>query len=148
MVTSVYTIASQVRTPQSVVDSFFRQKPPVPAAKETAKRYHPRHKHIWATLAGKDVALARLAQQVTAREGEYIRDRVALCDGYEPLQTRLTKQFPDFSLILDFIHADEYLWDVANSLLGENHAQRLTWMTDYTLKILSSQTEQVIASFQ
>jgi len=85
---------------------------------------------------------------VTAREGEHICDRVALCDGYEPLQTRLTKQFPDFSLILDFIHADEYLWDVANSLLGENHPDRLTWMADHTLKLLSSQTQQVIASFQ
>jgi hypothetical protein len=148
MVTTVYTIASQVRTPPSVVESFFQQKPIDPAPPKTAQRDQPRHKHIWATLEGKDVALARLAQQVAAREGEHIYDRVALCDGYEPLQTRLTKQFPDFNLILDFIHADEYLWDVANSLLGENHPHRLTWMADHTLKILSSQTEQVIASFQ
>lgn len=148
MVTTVYSIASQVRTPQSVVNSFFQHNHADPVPKETADRGRPHHKHIWATLEGKDVALARLAQQVAAREGEHIRDRVALCDGYEPLQSRLTKQFPDFSLILDFIHADEYLWDVANSLLGENHPQRLAWMTDHTLKILASQTEQVIASFQ
>lgn len=148
MVTTIYTIASQVRTPQSVVDSFFQHHPTAPTPQETAKGCRPRHKHLWATLAGKDAALARLAQQVAAREGEHIRHRVALCDGYEPLQSRLTQQFPDFSLILDFIHADEYLWDVANSLLGENHPQRLTWMADHTLKILSSQTQQVIASFQ
>jgi hypothetical protein len=73
---------------------------------------------------------------------------VALCDGYEPLQTRLTKQFPDFTLVLDFIHADEYLWDVANAVLGEQHPHRLDWMVDYTLKILSSQTQQVITTFQ
>jgi hypothetical protein len=73
---------------------------------------------------------------------------VALGDGYEPLQTRVTKQFSNFTLILDFIHADEYLWDVANALLGEQHPQRLDWMADHTLKILSGQTEQVIASFQ
>ena len=148
MVTTVYTIARNERTPQQVVDSFFQQKKTEPAAQETATRDRPHHKHIWATLDGKDAALARLAQQVAAREGEHICDRVALCDGYEPLQTRLTKQFPDFSLILDFIHADEYLWDVANSLLGENHPDRLTWMADHSLKILSSQTHQVIASFQ
>jgi hypothetical protein len=144
MVTSIYTIAAQMRTPQAVVDSFFRHKP----SATSPNRCHPQHKHIWATLDGKDAALARLAQQVASREGDHILARVALCDGYEPLQTRITKQFPDFTLILDFIHADEYLWEVANALLGEQHPRRLEWMADYTLKILSGQTEQVIAWFQ
>jgi len=144
MVTSIYTIAAHIRTPQAVVDSFFRHTP----TEAVSNRSRPQHKHIWATLDGKDAALARLAQQVTAREGNHIRARVALCDGYEPLQTRITKQFSDFTLILDFIHADEYLWDVVNALLGEQHPQRLDWMADHTLKILSGQTEQVIASFQ
>lgn len=146
LVTSVYTIAPHIRTPQAVVDSFFQQNATATSGQEC--RGHPQHKNIWATLDGKDAALERLAQQVAARQGEHILDRVALCDGYEPLQTRLTKQFPDFTLILDFIHADEYLWAVANALLGEQNPQRLTWMADYTLKILSSQTEQIIASFQ
>jgi hypothetical protein len=144
MVTSIYTIAAHRRTPQAVVDSFFRHTP----ADTAPNHCRPHHKHIWATLDGKDAALARLAQQVAAREGTHILARVALCDGYEPLQTRLTKQFPDFTLILDFIHADEYLWNVVTSVLGEQHPHRLEWMADYTLKILSGQTEQVIASFQ
>lgn len=144
MVTSIYTIAAHIRTPQAVVDSFFRHNPMPPSP----NRSRPQHKHIWATLAGKDAALARLAHQVTAREGDHLRARVALCDGYEPLQTRITQQFPDFTLILDFIHADEYLWDVANVLLGEQHPHRLEWMAEHTLKILSGQTQQVIASFQ
>jgi hypothetical protein len=127
-----------------VVDSFFRPQPTAPSP----NRCQPHHKHIWATLDGKETALARLAQQVARREGNHIRDRVALCDGYEPLQTRISHQFPDFTLILDFIHADEYLWDVVNVLLGEQHPQRLDWMADYTLKILSGQTQQVITSFQ
>ena len=148
MVTSVYTIAAHSRTPQAVIDSFFQQNPTDTVCQQDPTRCRPQHKHIWATLAGKDAALERLAQQVAAREGEHILDRVALCDGCEPLQTRMTKQFPDFTLILDFIHADEYLWDVANALLGEKNPQRLAWMAEYTLKILSSQTEPVIATFQ
>jgi hypothetical protein len=144
VVTSIYTIAAHHRTPQAVVDSFFRQ-----TSTETGPNHcRPHHKHIWATLDGKGAALARLAHQVARREGDHIRARVALCDGYEPLQTRLTHQFPDFTLILDFIHADEYLWAVANSLLGEQHPQRLDWMADHTLKLLSAQTQQLIASFQ
>jgi len=148
MVTSVYTIAAHIRTPQAVVDSFFQQNSTATASQEKAIPYHPQHKHIWATLDGKDAALERLAQQVARRKGAPILDRVALCDGYEPLQTRMTNQFPDFTLILDFIHADEYLWDVVNALLGEQNPQRLEWMADYTLKILSGQTESVIATFQ
>ncbi len=148
MVTSVYTIAAHLRTPQAVVDSFFQQTPTATARQENTSRDHPQQKQVWATLAGKEAALTRLAHQVATRDGEHIVHRVALCDGYEPLQTRMTKYFPDFTLILDFIHADEYLWDVANALLGEHHPHRLAWMADYTLKILSSQTDQVIATFQ
>lgn len=148
MVTSVYTIATHIRSPQAVVASFFQQKPTVTSPTQDPTPSRPQHKHIWATLAGKDTALERLAQQVAAREGEHIVDRVALCDGYEPLQIRMTKYFPGFTLILDFIHADEYLWAVATALLGEKNPQRLQWMAEHTLKILSSQTQQVIATFQ
>jgi hypothetical protein len=148
MVTSVYTIAANSRTPQAVVDSFFQQNQTDTSPKKKVTHARPQHKHIWATLAGKETALERLAQQVAPRQGDHIRARVALCDGYEPLQTRMIKQFPDFTLILDFIHADEYLWDVANALLGEQNPHRLEWMADYSLKILSGQTGSVIATFQ
>jgi hypothetical protein len=99
-------------------------------------------------LEGKDVALERLVKQVAAREGDHIQQRVALCDGCEALQSRLENRFGDFTLILDFIHADEYLWAVANSLLGETHPQRLTWMADQTLHMLSGQTAQLITQFR
>ena len=146
IVTSVYTIPPQPRTPQQVVDSFFHRSQPDP--KEKVVRPKPQNKHIWATLDGKDAALDRLRPLVTAREGAHIQHRVALCDGCEALQTRLQACFETFTLILDFIHADEYLWAVANSLLGENHPHRLDWMAAHTLQILSGQTAQVIAEFR
>ncbi len=135
IVTTVYTFAPQPRTPQQVVDSFFHRSQPDP--KEKGIRPKPQNKHIWATLDGKDAALDRLRPLVTAREGAHIQHRVALCDGCEALQTRLQARFETFTLILDFIHADEYLWAVANSLLGENHPHRLDWMAAHTLQILS-----------
>lgn len=144
MVTTVYTIAPQPRTPQEVVDSFFDPK----ETKQQVSRPRPQNKHVWATLEGKDTALDRLRNQVVTREGAHILQRVALCDGCEALQTRMENRFETFTLILDFIHADEYLWDVANSLLGENHPHRLAWMKDHTLQILSGQTEQLIANFR
>jgi hypothetical protein len=144
IVTTVYTIAPQPRTPQEVVDSFFDQK----ETKENVSYPKPQNKHVWATLDGKDTALDRLLKQVANREGEHIQHRAALCDGCEALQTRIEDRFATFTLILDFIHADEYLWDVANSLFGETYPQRLAWMKEHSLQILSGQTEQLIAKFR
>jgi hypothetical protein len=148
IVTTVYTIATAQRTPEEVVASFFGQTQGEITAQTVSSRPHPQNKHVWATLAGKDAALSRLARQVGPRQGSHIRHKVALCDGCEALQSRIASQFPDFTLILDFIHADEYLWEVANRLLGETNEQRLGWMADYTLRILSGETRQVITDFR
>jgi hypothetical protein len=144
----VYTIAAAPRTPEEVVASFFAQNRGATLPHTTAPRSTPQNKHIWATLAGKETALARLARQVTPRQGSHITHRVALCDGCEALQSRLAAQFRDFSQILDFIHANEYLWDVANSLLGETHERRDEWMAEHTLQMLTGHTAQLVAEFR
>ncbi len=146
VVTSVYTIETAPRTPKEVVASFFElpQDPKQPASPHSK----PQNKHIWATLDGKETALSRLAGQVAQRQGDHIQHKVALCDGCEALQSRMAAQFSDFSLVLDFIHASEYLWDVANCLLGEANPDRLDWMSHQTLRMLSGQTQQVIADFR
>ena len=145
IVTAVYSIAAKPRTPEEVVASYFNHEL---GEKHAAPPPKPQNKHIWATLDGKDTALARLSWQVGLRQGEHILHQVALCDGCEALQSRITAQFADFSLILDFIHADEYLWKVANSLLGEGNHQRFEWMAQHTLQMLSGNTVQLITNFR
>lgn len=148
IVTGIYTIEPNLRTPEEVVASFFH-KDETPAPKECAsKRSKPQHKQLWTTLQGKDVALERLARQVKKREGHHIKHRIALTDGAEALQVRVLNYCPDFTLILDFIHADEYLWDVANRLFDEKDPLRTAWVEARTLKMLSGQTQQVIAEFR
>jgi len=141
VVTSVYSIAPVVRTAEQVIASFYDQAHPF-------KPSQPKNKHLWATLDGKEAALRRLSRQVVSRQGSHIQHQIALCDGCEALQTRLAKQFPDFTQILDFIHANEYLWAVANALLGETNEQRFEWMKTRTLQLLSGQTKQLIAEFR
>jgi hypothetical protein len=148
IVTTVYTIAGVPRTPEQVVASFFYQDQGTASEQATSKRTKPQNKHIWATLEGKDTALARLAKQVAPRQGSHILHKVALCDGCEALQSRIETQFPDFNLLLDFIHANEYLWKVANSLLGESSELRTEWVAKQTLHMLSGQTEQIITEFR
>ncbi len=148
IVTAVYTIACAPRTSEEVVASFFHQDQDSALQTTSSKRPKPQHKHIWATLDGKDVALDRLAKQVVPRQGNHILHKVALCDGCEALQSRIEARFPDFNLVLDFIHPNEYLWKVANSLLGETNEQRIEWVADRTLQMLSGETEQIIAEFR
>lgn len=146
VVTTAYTIAPHIRTPEQVVASFFGQdeaSDPLPS-----QRSKPQNKQIWATLDGKDAALQRLARLITLRDGAHIQARIALTDGCEALQQRVQHYLPGFTLILDFIHANEYLWKAANSLFGEQAPQRNPWVKQQTLAILSGQTEQVIADLR
>lgn len=145
IVTTIYTIPAAPRTASEVTASFFKENQPKKRFQKDAK---PKNKYIWATLDGKDVALSRLSIQVALRESAHVLHRVALCDGCQALQSRMVLQFQGFMLILDFVHANEYLWDVANSLLGEASEQRLEWVKSRTLQILSGQTEQVIAELR
>lgn len=142
IVTTVYSIKKKVRSPEEVVGSYFEGKK---VAKQPPK---PKNKHVWATLDGKDAALSRLSKQVSVRQGDHIQYQVALSDGCEALQTRITDQFPDFVLILDFIHAEEYLWDVANRLLGEDNEERVKWVAEHTLKMLSGETDNIVQEFR
>jgi len=146
IVTAVYTIAANLRTPEDVVNSFFQQNQDTKKSKISPPK--PQNKHIWATLDGKETALARLGQQVEPRQGSHIQHRVALADGCEALQERIKEQFPDFTLILDFVHANEYLWKVANSLLGESNERREKWVKKQTELMLSGKTKQVIDDFR
>lgn len=145
IVTALYTIAATPRTPQAVVDSLFYLKSPLtPGTQPTL----PRHKQLEATLEGKDSALQRLAQRCATRQGAHIQAKIALCDGCEALQTRLLHTFPDFTLVLDFIHANEYLWQVANALWGEASPDRLPWMQQQALRLLSGQTAALLLEFR
>ena len=151
IVTSAYTIAPAVRTPESVVTSYF-DLTKAEFAKETqlpdgAARPKPQNKYVWATLDGKDAALSRLSRLINLHEGDHIQERVALCDGCEALQLRIAIHLSGFTLLLDFIHASEYLWKVANVLLGETNPLRTEWMAQKTLLMLSGKTDQIIADF-
>ncbi len=148
--TAIYTIAPAVRTPEEVVGSLFRD--PAQAATEGAAdreaREGPRHKQLWVTLAGKDAALAAAAARVARRDGPHLTHRVALTDGSQALQERVQRQFPTFTLVLDLIHATEYLWKAANALLGETNPRRTAWVKARTLQLVRSQSAWVVADLR
>jgi hypothetical protein len=143
VVTALYTIAPYPRTADGVVAALLREPDPPPAA----ARPRPIQKELRATLGGKDAALSCLAQRVAQREHAAVRHRVAVTDGAEALRRRMVAQLPAFTLVLDIIHATEYLWDAANALLGEGHPARTVWVRTRLRQVLAGQTAAVIAEF-
>jgi hypothetical protein len=117
-------------------------------AESAAARPRPVDKELRATLAGTADAMSRLAQRVAQRDGPHIQQRVALTDGAEALQQQLMTHVPEYTLILDIIHATEYLWDTANALLGETHPHRTAWVRADLEPLLAGQTDAVIAALE
>ena len=152
VVTAIYTIEPYFRTPQQVAEALLRDLVGDEETPSTATAQPPRPvpvgKEVRATLAGKDTAFERLTRRVAQREGQHIRHRVALTDGAEPLQCQVRNRLSTFTLILDIIHASEYLWDAANALLGETSPDRTPWVQEQLLHILSGRTSAVIQTLE
>jgi hypothetical protein len=140
IVTALYTIAPYPRTPQEVLSALLHEQ----RGADPAQRPRPVHKEVRATLSGKALAVRRLAERATLRDGLHVQDRVALTDGAEPLQQQMQVQLPDFTLVLDIIHATEYLWDSATALLTESSPERTPWVRRHLEQILMGQTAAVI----
>jgi hypothetical protein len=140
IVTALYTIAPYPRTPDDLVAALLREGEPIAAN----RRPRPQAKEQRATLAGKTVALTRLAPRAAQRDDAGIVHRVALTDGAVSLQTLMQQYFPGYTLVLDIIHATEYLWDAATALLGERHPDRTTWVREHLRLLLGGKVVEVI----
>jgi hypothetical protein len=144
VVTALYTIQPYQRTAEAVAAALLRE-PDRPTADP---RPRPIHQELRATLDGKAVALARLAARAQQREGPQIRDRVALTDGAPALQEQVRAALPAYPLVLDIIHAVEYLWAAANALLGERHPERTAWVRGHLLALLRGRLADVLAALE
>ncbi len=141
IVTSLYTITPYIRTPLDVRAALLHQERraahptrPVPVQKETR-----------ASLDGKAAAVQALQQRAAQRDGQHIRARVALTDGAESLQQHMITTFAEHTLILDIIHASEYLWATATALLGETSPLRTPWVAAKLDLLVAGQVGTLIA---
>lgn len=144
IVTSLYTVAAYVRTPADVRAALLHEErratPPA--------RPQPIAKEVRASLDGKAAAMGLLAQRAMLRDGPHIQSRVALTDGAESFQQQLLSAFPGFTLVLDIIHASEYLWDTATALLGETNPARSSWVSAKLALVLHGQSATVVSQLR
>jgi hypothetical protein len=144
VVTGLSTIAPYRRTPEEGVAALLRDSSHTGAA----ARPVPVGKDLRATLEGKQVAMTRLVERVAQRDTLPMQQRVALSDGAEALQQPFLTHFPQYTLVLDIIHATAYLWDAANALLGETHAGRTAWVRGHLEQRLAGHTEALLTALE
>jgi hypothetical protein len=141
-ITASYAIAPYPRTSDDIIQALV----PDSNSSDTPKKVRPTpvDKQLFGTLQGQEAAFDHLVEQVSRREHSQVRHRVALTDGNRGLKKRVQQHFPHFTLIIDIIHVTEYLWDVANTLLGETHAMRDTWMRDALRCVLDDDLDRLL----
>lgn len=138
-VAAVFDKAPLVRTPQQVVDSLFRA---VPVGDKPSRPSKPENKRVWASLTkGKSAVLEEVRQELLRRDPDRTRTLVALTDGERALQIRANNLKP--ILILDLIHALEYVWTAAHVFQPEGGAEAEVYAKLMTLRILEGNVAQV-----
>ena len=115
----------------------------------------PHNKHVFATLHGKKAAFDHLLDHVQKRDPEGQKLLIALLDGEPALEDRLLEELEarDLkhrldALILDLIHASEYLWDVGTALYGEKGSKRIRWVEKKLYALLDGQVSYVIGGLR
>ena len=144
---SRYTIEPAERSPAEVVARLLPADEVSASDRPVKPPTWPRpvNKELRASLDGKMAAVTRLAARAGEYDGPGITQRVALTDGADALQRAMLTLLPTYTLVLDIIHAVEYLWAAANGLLGERHPDRTDWVRSRLERLLNGQVAAVIS---
>jgi hypothetical protein len=141
-VTALYTIAPYHRCSDDIIHALLPAQSPKQEA--ASKRPTPTGKQIFGTLAGQEAAFEHLLKQLSQRDNPQLRHSVALTDGNRGLKKQVLEKLPHFTLIVDIMHVMEYLWEAANTLLGETHFMRETWMHDALRCLLEDDLDRLL----
>jgi len=148
-VAAVFTQQRRVRTPEEVVQSLFDPDLKIVDPAAPAARVRPEYKRVWASLiAGKEAVLAEVAAEMLRRDPLRGKEWVAVTDGERALQQRAAAAIrgvhPTLQLILDFLHALEYLWKAAYVFHPEKSPEAEAWVRERALRLLRGEVSQVV----
>ena len=141
-VSAVYTISPYNRSSDDIMRALLPRQ--VLDATVQSARPTPTGKRVFGTLAGQETAFEHIVEQVDQRDNSQLIHHVALTDGDRGLKKQVHKSLPHFTLIIDIMHVVEYLWEAANTLLGETHFMRETWMHDALRCLLEDDLDRLL----
>jgi hypothetical protein len=115
-----------------------------------AKRPRPADKRVWASVEKRARSVIREAfGEALRRDPSRKRRWVVLVDG-EPKQLRAVKKEArragvEVTIIVDFVHVLEYIWDAARALFGESNVKSESWVGDRLLALLTGRSGGEVA---
>ena len=166
MVTADFSFHPEARAPEDIVKALLHQftaEERTQAAQERQQRRQneipePRlalNKHVRAFLEGRATAIDYLMARLKKRDPLGQKDIIALVDGATGLDKAVLTALEEQGLkprvkavILDIIHATEYLWKAATALHGETGPARVRWIHDKLLDILQNNVGRVIGGLR
>lgn len=140
-VAAVYTIGKFVRTPDDIVDDLRRQK-------RAEKRPSPKGKRVWASVEKPPEEVLRAAfAEAHGRDPQRKKKWVALVDGNAKqieILRKLAKEYEvELVIVLDLIHAIEYLWSAAHVFHKAGTPEAEAYVSERLLKILRGEAGYV-----
>tara|TARA_B100001013_G_scaffold139525_1_gene82239 strand:- start:32 stop:1564 length:1533 start_codon:yes stop_codon:yes gene_type:complete len=166
VVTADFSFDPQARDPEEIVKGLLNQFTPQEKQQAQQKRKQrreegrpeprlPHNKHVFATLEGKPHAFEHLVAHVQKRDPSGAKPLIALLDGDPYLEDCLIQHLQAAglhdrleALILDLIHASEYLWEVGTTLYGEQGPRRVSWVEDKLYALLQGQVGPLIGGLK
>jgi len=147
-VASVYTVAPFPRGPTDIV----RELRPVRNV-EAPRPPRPHNKRVWASVTkDMETVIEEMFAEATRRDPDHRKRWVAVVDGNKT-QLRLLKDYAakygvELTIILDVIHAIEYLWRATTAVHGEGKPETERIVTERLLKVLDGKAVDVAAGIK
>ncbi len=146
-VSAVYSIERYVRTPEDIMNQDT-------ACADKKTRPRARNKRVWASVEREAEVVADEAfREAIRRDPDKRRLWAVLVDGAEQqlknIHRALKQHGAEHSvLILDFIHAVEYLWDAARAFEFESSEITEKWVRERMLLLLKGRASHVAAGLR
>ncbi len=147
-VAAVYTVAPYLRTAQEIVAGLRHVRDGTPKP-----RPRPEGKRVWASLTRnlKDV-IADAFDEACARDPEQSKRWLVLVDGDKKLmrlvRAEARRRGVEITLVLDFIHALEYLWKAAHVFFDGGTPEIEAWVLERLEHMLEGRISHVVAGMR
>lgn len=144
-VAAVYTVAPYQRTAQEVIAGLRHIRDVTPRP-----RPRPEGKRVWATLTRdlKDV-ISDAFDEACDRDPERCKRWFVLVDGDKKLtrwvRAEARRRGIEITLVLDFIHALEYLWKAAHVFFDRGTPEIEAWVLERLERMLEGRISHVVA---
>lgn len=150
LVAAVYSVDPFHRSPEQIINGLCGVRD---LASSSPKRPRPQDKRVWASLVDSPEEVIEGAfREAHSRDPEHRKRWLVLVDGEEKLERLARKvaraQGAEVTVVVDFIHALEYLWKAGHALFDEGSKELEPWVLERLRRLLSGQVSQVAAGMR